>query len=497
MSVEETMSRNAAPSAAQEEAHSRLRGRALFFARALWFIAVAVVLGLYALSVPLQAQVLQTACADNCQYGQLTAAQLQELSQLGLSLNFYISFQIALNTIFFFVFFVVGALIFWRKSSDWFGIFVALALVLFGISFGNPLPLIAKYYPAFSFPSLVLAGIGGTLIGIFMYLFPDGRFVPRWTRWLVPFVAAREFASGFGLDTPILTAAFLIELASFLFAQIYRYRRASSAVARQQTKWFVYGVSVAILGFTSLILVFGLSSPDGKPTSVLLSLIAGTALYLFVLLIPLSIMMAILRYRLWDIDLLINRTLVYVPLTAILAGVFAASITLTQKFFVALTGQSSDAATVLTTLIVVAAFEPLKAGLQNLVNRRFKPPSKKFGAFGEQLRAFVELHDRSEVARRLLDETATTLDAKSGAVYLDHNGQSELVYQLGEWKGDAVLTIPLTENGAHIGELSLSARRNDTEYTEEERASVAEIGALVARVIAIAERTDMTDRMRQ
>ena len=106
--------------------------------------------------------------------------------------------------------------------------------------------------------------------------------------------------------------------------------------------------------------------------SVLVSMIVNAAILLLLSLIPISLMIAILRYRLWGIDLLINRTLVYVPLTAILAGIFAACISLSQKLSAALTGQQSDAATVLTTLIVVAAFDPLKHGLQQLVDKRFK-----------------------------------------------------------------------------------------------------------------------------
>jgi hypothetical protein len=496
MSAEGTISQKAAPTTAHDDASTRLHGRALFLARALGFIVGALVLGLYVLSVPLQFEQLKIICTDNCQFGQLTAQNLHELQQLGLSMAFYAGYQVALNTLFFLVFVAVGVLIFWRKSNDWFGIYVALALVLFGISFSNPLIVVAKYHPAFSIPVLVLNGIGGTLIGVSMYLFPDGRFVPRWTRWLVPYVAAREFANVFLpalSSSPIMSAAFLIELSSYILAQIYRYRRVSSPVERQQTKWFVYGATVGILGFTSLILVFSLISPTGQPTSVVVGLVAITALYFFLLLIPLSIMMAILHYRLWDIDLLINRTLVYVPLTAILAGLFAATIVLSQRLFAALTGQQSDAATVLTTLVVVAAFTPVKDGLQGLVDKRFKEPpnpAKRLRAFNQELKSVIQVFSVEQTTRRFLDEATAAYEAASGAVYLEAEGQTTTVYTVGDWKGEAILSIALQNGGKRFGRVQLGARRNGADYVPQDAKTLQENAELVAAAIALAERTN-------
>lgn len=478
----------------ENDTHTGLHGHALLFSRALWLVSVTLVLGLYALSIPLQAQALQTACTDSCQYGQISAAKMQELQQLSLSLDFYIDYNVALNTAFLLVFAAVGGIIFWRKSNDWFGIYVALALVLFGISFSNPLPLLAAHYESLSIPLHVLAALGGTLLGIFTYLFPDGRFVPRWTRWLVPLVAAREIANVFSPDFSnsfLGNVTFFLELGSYLFAQVYRYRRVSDHVQRQQTKWFVYGTSVGILGFLSLILLVTLSSPTGQPTSVVVDLIGGTALYMFILLVPLSLMMAILRYRLWDIDILINRTLVYAPLTAILAGIFAASITLSQKLFIALTGEKSDAATVLTTLIVVAVFEPLKGGLQHLVDRRFREgrdPTQALRAIRDQANALLEVIDMEPSTRHLLDAAVSAFDATGGAISLQQNGQARVVYTSREWNGDAALRVPLQADGEKLGELALGARRSGADYTVQDRKALQETVAPVVRALALTAR---------
>jgi hypothetical protein len=469
------------------DAHTRLHGRALFFARALWFITLALVLGLYTLSVPLQAQVLQTACANNCQFGQISAEKMQELQQLGLSLNFYVGYNIALDTIFFLVFVAVGTIVFWRKSNDWFGIYVALSLVLFGIGFSNPLLLIGEQYPTFYVPLLVLNGIGSTMIGVFFYLFPDGRFVPRWTRWLIPFVAAREFANIFSphfSSSLFGTTAFSIELASFLIAQIYRYRRASNAIERQQTKWFVYGATVGLVGFFGLILFVGLISPRGQPTSVLVDLIGGAALFFFVLLVPFSIMMAILRYRLWDIDILINRTLVYVPLTALLAGLFAASVALLQRVLIAATGQGSDLAAVLGTLLVVAALTPVKDRLQTTVDRRFKggnDPAQKLNAFQEQIRTRFYTINPLQVTRRMTEAAMGAFNSKGGAVFWGEEKQPS--YTCGEWDGEIQLSAAVASREHKYGVAALSARRNGQRYNELDRATLERVASFVAQVI--------------
>ena len=86
------------------------------------------------------------------------------------------------------------------------------------------------------------------------------------------------------------------------------------------------------------------------------------------------------RYRLYEIDHLISRTLVYVPLTALLAGLYAATVTLLQRLFQSLTGDRSDAAIIISTLILASVFTPLRKWLEGIVERRFKPAASGIAA---------------------------------------------------------------------------------------------------------------------
>jgi hypothetical protein len=215
-------------------------------------------------------------------------------------------------------------------------------------------------------------------------LVPSWRFVPSWTRWLaigwtlltlawllfpdVPFNPSDPYsmASGWRL---VIAAWYLVGVC----AQIYRYARASGPVERQQTKQVVYGITVAVLGWTAY-----MQAPDILPvlerpgmTRVLYQLVGGPIFACALLLIPLSLMVAILRYRLFDIDVVVNRTLVYGSLTAVLALVYLDSVVLLQGTFLALTGQESQLAVVASTLMIAALFNPLRHRVQALVDRRF------------------------------------------------------------------------------------------------------------------------------
>jgi hypothetical protein len=138
-------------------------------------------------------------------------------------------------------------------------------------------------------------------------------------------------------------------------AQVYRYKRVSTLAQRQQSKWVFFGTVAALAGygaFQALDLLLQ-SAP-------LASLLGNTALFVLSLLIPISIAVAVLRHRRYDIDILINRTLVYGSLTAMLVSLYFGGIVVLQRVFVALTGQQSTLAVVASTLLIAALFTPLR-----------------------------------------------------------------------------------------------------------------------------------------
>ena len=159
-----------------------------------------------------------------------------------------------------------------------------------------------------------------------------------------------------------------------MVAVVVRYRR-GTAVERQQARWFVAAVALAALP-----LVLSFLPIFGGPLTLLVASVG-------LILVPVAVGIAVTRYRLYQIDRLINRTLVYVPLTAIVAGLYAGVVALLQRVFQSVTGDTSDAAIVISTLILASVFTPLRKWLEGIVDRRFKATAPPIPVLGPDLAA--------------------------------------------------------------------------------------------------------------
>jgi hypothetical protein len=151
---------------------------------------------------------------------------------------------------------------------------------------------------------------------------------------------------------------------------VVRYRR-SLSVERAQLRWIA--VAVVLLSAAGVPFVFARYVLDLDYASGELMLAIALAAGAF---LPIAAAVAVLRHRLYDIDLILNRALVYLPLTAILGGMYTGGVAFSQRVFVAVTGDRSDAAIVLATLITASMFTTLRNWLQAFVDKRFKPVSK-------------------------------------------------------------------------------------------------------------------------
>ena len=326
------------------EADTQLHGRWLLLARILWFALVALTLSVCMANLPEYVTELRTVCwLAACSFGQLSPDTVVALEHFGLSVGSYTAFMVALTTLLALVFFGTGGLIFWLKSDDWMALLFALVLVVSGTS-----PVLLRLGTSHSVWRLPISFIGELLFLSFFLtftLFPDGRFVPRWTRWLFVVFSIESVIMSFFTNfftTPfegievLLVLVFFSLYAGLVIAQMYRYRYVSTLVQRQQTKWVVYGftanIVVSLLGFLPA-LIFPRSL---FPLVFLLVFICTSLFY------PFTIGIAILRYRLWDIDLIINRTLVYGTLTVTLALVYFGLIISLQSLVHLVTGTMSS-----------------------------------------------------------------------------------------------------------------------------------------------------------
>ncbi len=392
-----------------------LRLRWLILARAAVLAVVALTVGLYVLSVPAQFAHHQILCAGKtCPLDQIGPADLASLQHAGISLQFYAAFVTLANAWVLLVYTVVALVLLLRRPDNGMAIFTALMLITAGIAFLSPAEAIQMSFPVLVLPVRILELIGPVSLGIFFLVFPDGRFVPRWSKFLIPIAVLREVLNVFARQLMVVDPM-LLELFFMVAVQVYRYLRISNPTQRQQTKWALAGMIGGVGGFGALLIIAALIY-RGMPTGLGV-LIVPMAAPLFLTLLPLSIGMAVLRSHLWDIDILIRRTLIYGALTAILALVYFGSVVLLQELFRGLTGQDSDIAIVVSTLAIAALFMPLRRRIQQLIDQRFYRSKynmqQVLAAFGSMARDQVDLNRLNEeligVVERTMHPESVTL----------------------------------------------------------------------------------------
>jgi hypothetical protein len=315
----------------------------------------------------------------------------------------------------------VAIFLFWRRSDDWMAMLFSLQMLTSMAFSTRSLSALEHAYPAVRAPVHFIWLLAFVLIFVTLYLFPDGRFVPRSTR-LLAIVAVVLVVVSPGLPEAMLNLprspegmsvwhwrgavlGVLVLWCTGLAAQVYRYRRVSGPVERQQAKWvmFVLGCFLAIIALGILIPSLFLDLPDVWFAAVLLASVPlGIAL-------PISIAIAILRYRLYDIDRIISRTLVYGLLTALLGGVYAAVVLILGQLFGGIGDQPPSWAVAGATLAVAALFQPARRRIQALVDRRFNrrhyDTAKTIEGFAARLREEVDLDTLSGELLAVVDET--------------------------------------------------------------------------------------------
>jgi len=386
----------------------------------VWLVLVIPSLGLTVVSFPVYYQQLQKACVDpiTCNVvGALTEKGLRALAPFNVSVSEYAAFYTIFWAIIVVIWCGIGLLIFWRRSDDGMALLSAFFLVMFNT--GPTSSALSIAYPALGLP-IVLVGLPGQVsLWLFLLLFPSGRLVPRWMGLIIPF-AIMQAVLFVAPPTSLFSAnswpgwlnglLALITDGSIIVSQVYRYRRVSTAVEHQQTKWVAFAITTVVAGFFVFGVLFSALFPavDGPDSPYSLIQIV----YPFLLLtLPFSIGVAILRFHLYDIDVLINRTLVYGTLTVLLALVYFGLVIGLESLVRLVTGQASQSPVVIvvSTLAIAALFQPLRRRLQILIDRRFYrrkyDAARTLAAFGATLRNEVDLQQLREHLVAVVDET--------------------------------------------------------------------------------------------
>jgi hypothetical protein len=343
----------------------------------------------------------------------ISAYDIWLMFETGLAVPYLVAWRVVMPL----GFLMIGGVIFWRKSNDWLGLLTSFALIGLGVFLVSGVNSDLLLIPGWRLASGFLQGITTGSFILLVFVFPDGHFAPAWARpvglaaMVLPLVSV--LFTRVGLPEIAIVTLFLAWVILGLALQVYRFMRVSGPVQRQQSKWVVAGLlcPVVVILFYFAVLTSSRNQPQAQaelqPFLFVLTLLA--------LALPLALAFSILRYRLWDIDILVNRALVYGLLTLLLALGYFGAVVILQAVFQAVAGQSSSAlVTVLSTLLIAAIAAPLRRRLQNVIDRRFYrhryDATRTLSEFGATLRDNVELDQLSERLLVVVDDTMQPAD---------------------------------------------------------------------------------------
>jgi hypothetical protein len=416
----------------------RLSGHWLLLARVIWLSVAVLLVASFLLTVPLNFAEAQQVCTGSaCDLTSLRPEHLPVLAAWGFSLTAYAAFFTVLGAVGNLAWVAMGVLLFVRRSAEPRALFFSFFLLLFG---GGPTLDLGAVQPIWWLPVAIYSFLTFSCLDVFLYVFPTGQFVPRWTRWAALTLVVLNVPSFFFPDSPlggnhapiVVEVLFLLSwLGSIVVAQIYRYRRRSTPLERQQTKWVLLALGIFFVLDVIRSLVVG-----GEAPPLWLVLVFTFAYALAGLLIPVAIAASISRYRLWEIDHLINKVLVYGLLTGLLGAVYGGLILGLQALFSTVTGQTDTPSVVIvfSTLAIAALFLPVRRRIQQLIDRRFYrrkyDAEQTLAAFSAALRNEVDLE---QVQQQLLAAVQETMQPEHASLWLHRllaPPPTELAYHL-------------------------------------------------------------------
>jgi signal transduction histidine kinase len=447
-----------------------------------WAAAVILSLGLALADLPAALARLAVPCSGACPDAALTPASAQALAAYGITPAQFAIAWASMYAAAALPWLGASVLIIALRPADRVALAVAIFLALFGPGlFISGVTEAAQHGPAWYLLEHTVFVIGNLMLGLVFAIFPDGRFVPRWSPALVAGYGLLELIdhlvpplSALLERTPLLLPAlYLLAYGGMLYAQVARYRRVATLAQRQQTKWAVYGLGIFIAMLLGVVGLQAFAPGFYGPGSA-----GAFAIQPFFLLaftaIPIGLGIAVLRYRLWDIDLLINRTLVYLALSALVIGLYVG---LVAYLGALLRAESSLATSLVATGVVAVLFQPLRQRLQHGVNRLLygerDEPYVVIARLGQRLEAIIE----PEAALPAIVETvAAALKLPYAAIALLQDGLFAIVAEAGDREATVaampsfsspslLVSLPLTYQGETVGELRLAPRSGDEGFS--------------------------------
>jgi signal transduction histidine kinase len=403
------------------------------------------------------------------------------VARLGLNIPFYNAWYSAQELVVPIVWAIIGLSVFLLQPNHRGAQIFSVALLTFPISGPPTFNALVRDHTIWRIPYELASSIGLLLSYLGFYVFPDGRFVPRWTRWLIPvsavWVIFARSAKGLWHDTPASSLGHLALLMLGVIALVYRYRRTSTALQQQQIKWVVYALILSVMGqllaevYFDFIVAIG--SGDWEFRMVAYNIFVLPVLIVIPqLFVALAMAVSILQYRLWDIDIVINRSLVYTALTASIIGLYVLIVGSLGRLLQ--TSLVSPVIPFAAAGVVAIVFQPMRDGFQRAVNRLM------YGERDDPYAVLTRLGHRLEstlapeaVFATIVQTVTESLKLPYAAVELSGEQEEDKIEvafpPATQTPPTELITLPLMYQGEIIGQLRLAPRAPGEDFSPADR----------------------------
>ena len=376
-----------------------------------------------------------------------------------------------------------------RRPSDPVAMLLAFAFVGLAATIDPPLQ-----FWLWTDQDIVLDVIGAALfyfLLIGLATFPDGVFLPRFLRWLIPVgIPLALFTSILDVDEDLQGIVTVLALLSVLGSQIIRFRREPDGIARQQIKWAGFGFASGLLLILGAVAIATWMGDDSTTYTPLISL---TVLLLFstgMAAIALGLLVALLRFRLWEADTVITRSAAYAVVTLIVGIVWAASSDLVKLVITEVMGRESEAgATTVGAIIAAGIFSPTQNAVLGWTRRHFGGPLDQIRDSAKRLKSWGLTEAPGEVATRALAIIDQAVHPNASAIVLDTAMGHELIAAREVTSADdpkLIEKLTLEDEESSVGTLLIGRRSDGNRYNRQELEAIREIIPSLAEALRVA-----------
>lgn len=400
---------------------------------------------------------------------------------------------------------VLAWLIFRQNSKERMPVYLSFFLLIYAIA--GSLEAIYPFIPILSKIEfgLIIASLTGPLFVALFAMFPDGRFVPSWTRWLIllsisilPVSYYLEASSFSVINQPLFWVGAVIAVGTLilvLYAQIYRYRNSSDPSEQQQIKWVIYGISLWFLVMAAGSVPYAQVQQLPPGSSIPWWQLLNEMMYLISFsLLPMSLTIAVMRYRLFDIDIIINRTLVYGILTMTTMGIYVFIVGYLGSLFQAI-NQSIFA--FLATGLVALIFQPMRERLQGGVNRlMFGERDDPLSVLNHLSKRLESASDPESILPSIVETVGQALKLPYVAIEGIGGGITSIIAEYGDFH-EGVERLPLIHQSAGVGQLVFARRSPHESFSKTEYKLLRNIARQTGAAVHAARLTATLRRSRQ